>query len=42
VDASGIARGLLAGGTDDLRRLIGRPTTPLAESITAALKELPG
>jgi NAD(P)H dehydrogenase (quinone) len=38
IDASGIARGLLAGGTGDLRRLIGRPTTPLADAITAALK----
>jgi NAD(P)H dehydrogenase (quinone) len=38
VDVSGISRGLLAGGGDDLSRLIGRPTTPLADSIAAALK----
>jgi NAD(P)H dehydrogenase (quinone) len=38
VDVSAIARGLLVGGTGDLRRLIGRPTTPLADSITAGLK----
>jgi NAD(P)H dehydrogenase (quinone) len=38
VDASGIARGLLTGGTGDLRRLIGRPTTTLADTITSALK----
>lgn len=36
VDA-GIARGELAGTTGDLARLIGRPTTPLAESVRAAL-----
>jgi len=38
VDVSGIARGLLEGGNGDMSRLIGRPTTPLADSITAALK----
>ncbi|MCL2552186.1 MAG: SDR family oxidoreductase [Actinomycetia bacterium] len=37
VDVSGIRRGLLAGTTDDLSRLIGRPTTPLADAIGAAL-----
>ncbi|MGW2053427.1 SDR family oxidoreductase [Streptomyces sp. NPDC001840] len=31
-------RGRLAGGTGDLARLIGRPTTPLAESVAEALK----
>ncbi|MFF2040050.1 NAD(P)H-binding protein [Kitasatospora sp. NPDC058170] len=36
VDA-GIARGELAGTPGDLARLIGRPTTPLAESVRAAL-----
>jgi NAD(P)H dehydrogenase (quinone) len=38
VDVSGISRGLLAGGSGDLSRLIGRPTTPLADTIAAALK----
>lgn len=38
VDTSAIARGLLQGGSGDLSRLIGRPTTPIAESIAAALK----
>ena len=38
VDVSGIAAGLLEGGSGDLSRLIGRPTTPLADSIAAALK----
>ncbi|MFD8969522.1 SDR family oxidoreductase [Streptomyces sp. NPDC059568] len=33
-----IERGRLAGGTGDLARLTGRPTTPLADSITEALK----
>ncbi|GAA2300411.1 SDR family oxidoreductase [Nonomuraea roseoviolacea subsp. roseoviolacea] len=33
-----IARGLLAGRTGELSRLIGRPTTPLADSIAAALR----
>ncbi|BAJ33249.1 MULTISPECIES: NAD(P)H-binding protein [Kitasatospora] len=37
VDVSGIARGLLAGGSGDLARLIGRPTTPLAETVARAL-----
>ncbi|MFC5907815.1 SDR family oxidoreductase [Streptacidiphilus monticola] len=37
VDVSGIRRGLLQGGSGDLARLIGRPTTPLAESVAAAL-----
>ncbi|EPH44888.1 SDR family oxidoreductase [Streptomyces aurantiacus] len=36
VDAA-IARGLLAGGSGDLSRLIGRPTTPLADAVAAAL-----
>ncbi|KIF76157.1 quinone oxidoreductase [Streptomyces sp. 150FB] len=35
-----IGRGLLARRTGDLARLIGRPTTPLAESVAAGLKEL--
>jgi NAD(P)H dehydrogenase (quinone) len=34
-----IERGLLAGHGSDLSRLIGRPTTPIASSIAAALKE---
>ncbi|MGI8334503.1 SDR family oxidoreductase [Actinomadura scrupuli] len=38
VDVAGISRGLLAGGSGDLSRLIGRPTTPLADTIAAALK----
>ncbi|MER6138904.1 SDR family oxidoreductase [Streptomyces sparsogenes] len=37
VDAA-IARGRLAATPGDLSRLIGRPTTPLADSIAAALK----
>ncbi|NEA68129.1 NAD(P)H-binding protein [Streptomyces sp. SID12488] len=37
VDAS-IAQGELAGTPGDLSRLTGRPTTPIAESIAAALK----
>ncbi|MFC9752823.1 SDR family oxidoreductase [Streptomyces sp. NPDC056921] len=32
-----IARGLLAGTSGDLARLIGRPTTPLAETVAAAV-----
>ncbi|MEU5369103.1 NmrA family NAD(P)-binding protein [Streptomyces sp. NPDC005951] len=32
-----IGRGRLAGTTGDLARLIGRPTTPLAETVRAAL-----
>ncbi|WP_018501261.1 SDR family oxidoreductase [Parafrankia discariae] len=34
----GIKRGLLQGGSGELSRLIGRPTTPLAKTISAALK----
>ncbi|EDY44128.1 NAD(P)H-binding protein [Streptomyces sp. SPB074] len=41
VDAA-IARGSLAHTPGDLSRLIGRPTTPLADSIAAGLKELEG
>ncbi|MDI3385821.1 SDR family oxidoreductase [Streptomyces sp. B-S-A8] len=37
VDAA-VARGRLAGRSGDLARLIGRPTTPVAESIAAALR----
>jgi len=37
VDAS-IEKGELAGTSGDLSRLTGRPTTPIAESIAAALK----
>lgn len=37
VDAA-VSRGLLATVTGDLARLIGRPTTPIADSIAAALK----
>lgn len=33
----GIRRGLLAHTTGDLARLIGRPTTPLAETVAAAV-----
>ncbi|MEV0096562.1 SDR family oxidoreductase [Streptomyces sp. NPDC050738] len=33
----GIERGLLAGTSGDLARLIGRPTTPISETIAAAL-----
>ncbi|MFM9369271.1 SDR family oxidoreductase [Streptomyces sp. Da 82-17] len=36
VDAA-VARGRLAGRSGDLARLIGRPTTPLAEAIAAGL-----
>ncbi|WP_392672056.1 SDR family oxidoreductase [Streptomyces sp. LN785] len=32
-----IARGLLAGTTGDLARLIGRPTTPMAATVAAAV-----
>ncbi len=38
VDTS-IANGELAGTSGDLSRLTGRPTTPIADSITAALKD---
>ncbi|MFP3988586.1 SDR family oxidoreductase [Streptomyces sp. E11-3] len=37
VDAA-IERGLLAGTSGDLARLIGRPTTPIADAVAAALK----
>ncbi|TDC76066.1 NmrA family NAD(P)-binding protein [Streptomyces hainanensis] len=37
VDTAGIARGLLAGTSGDLARLVGRPTTPLADAVAAAL-----
>ncbi|WP_306332620.1 NAD(P)H-binding protein [Streptomyces sp. KL118A] len=36
VDAA-VARGLLAGTSGDLARLIGRPTTPISEAVAAAL-----
>ncbi len=36
VDAA-VSRGLLAGTTGELARLIGRPTTPLAEAVAAGL-----
>ncbi|MCA1217485.1 SDR family oxidoreductase [Streptomyces sp. 8L] len=39
VDAA-ISRGLLAGTPGDLSRLLGRPATPLADSIRGALAEL--
>ncbi|MFF3834537.1 SDR family oxidoreductase [Streptomyces sp. NPDC048511] len=32
-----VARGLLAGTSGDLARLIGRPTTPLAETVASAV-----
>jgi NAD(P)H dehydrogenase (quinone) len=35
-----IGRGLLAATPGDLARLIGRPTTPIADSIAEALKGL--
>ncbi|WP_329395597.1 SDR family oxidoreductase [Streptomyces lydicus] len=38
---AGIARGELAATPGDLSRLLGRPTTPIAESIAEALKQLP-
>ncbi|WP_030902477.1 SDR family oxidoreductase [Streptomyces sp. NRRL F-5126] len=38
VDAA-ISRGLLAGTPGDLSRLLGRPTTPLADSIAEALAQ---
>ena len=37
VDAA-IGRGLLAGTSGDLARLIGRPTTPLADTVASALR----
>ncbi|NED81356.1 KR domain-containing protein, partial [Streptomyces sp. SID11233] len=43
VDVEGaIERGSLAGTTDDLSRLIGHRTTPIADSIAAGLKRLEG
>ncbi|MGW7468273.1 hypothetical protein ACWGJT_27300 [Streptomyces xantholiticus] len=41
VDVSAVRRGLLTGGSGDLSRLIGRPTTPIADSICAALNAEP-
>ena len=38
VDVSAIAKGLLQGGSGDLARLIGRPTTPISQSISDALQ----
>ncbi|MEV6104628.1 SDR family oxidoreductase [Streptomyces sp. NPDC051940] len=39
VDAdAAIGRGLLAGTSGDLARLTGRPTTPIAEAVAAALR----
>ncbi|MEU1122934.1 SDR family oxidoreductase [Streptomyces sp. NPDC005899] len=35
-----VRRGLLAGTTGDLARLIGRPTTPMAETVAAAVAAL--
>lgn len=35
----GLRRGELHTGSDDLRRLLGRPTTPLAEAVAAALRD---
>jgi len=40
IDVSGIGRGQLQGGNGDLSRLIGRPTTPLSDTIAVALKKL--
>ncbi|KAB2340610.1 SDR family oxidoreductase [Actinomadura rudentiformis] len=34
-----VEKGELAGTSDDLSRLIGRPTTPIADSIAVALKD---
>ncbi|HEV7768777.1 MAG TPA: SDR family oxidoreductase [Thermoanaerobaculia bacterium] len=40
VDADlGLKRGELDSDRDDLRRLIGRPTTPLADAVSAATRE---
>lgn len=36
----GMERGLLAGTSGDLARLIGRPTTPMADSVAEAVKAL--
>ncbi|MFH8566948.1 SDR family oxidoreductase [Streptomyces sp. NPDC017993] len=38
---AGIARGELGCTPGDLSRLLGRPTTPIAEAIAEALKDLP-
>ncbi|MEU5209769.1 SDR family oxidoreductase [Streptomyces sp. NPDC020742] len=38
---AGVARGELAATPGDLSRLLGRPTTPIAESIAEALRRLP-
>lgn len=38
IDVSGIRAGLLTGGSGDLSRLIGRPSTPIAAGIAAALR----
>ncbi|WP_407551915.1 NAD(P)H-binding protein [Streptomyces sp. Pv4-95] len=38
---AGIARGELGSTPGDLSRLLGRPTTPIAEAIAEALKDLP-
>ncbi|GAB3136734.1 hypothetical protein GCM10027290_01000 [Micromonospora sonneratiae] len=35
---AGIARGELFTGSADLKQLIGRPTTPLTDVVTTALK----
>ncbi|AUH41223.1 NAD(P)H-binding protein [Streptomyces sp. CMB-StM0423] len=40
VDAA-VSRGLLAGTSGELSRLIGRPTTPLAEAVAAGLAAAP-
>jgi len=40
LDVSAISRGQLRGGNGDLSRLIGRPTTPLSDTIAAALTAL--
>ncbi|MFB7947521.1 NAD(P)H-binding protein [Kitasatospora phosalacinea] len=42
VDVSAVARGLLAGGSGELARLIGRPTTPLADTVARALAATAG
>ena len=34
----GLSRGELFTGSGDLRRLIGRPTTPLADAVADALR----
>lgn len=40
LNVSGISRGLLQGGNGDMSRLIGRPTTPLTDTIAVALTGL--